>query len=295
MTVRTRTVRRASVAAELRHGHRAGTLVVEDAGSHRLKRTRMDRVIGWLCASAVLMPAPAVLCAGAESRAGISGAPLQIGPLSQVEPGLMDLAYIGLLSAGGVALRVQDEPPPNLGMSPGAFDLGVRDGLRVQTGGPTAKASDVLMISLVAGALSAPALVHWSVGPAERRAAMVGAEGLLTTALVTGLPKYSVRRQRPDGYAADQYAGSRSFFSGHTASAFGSATLVSLYAYEFQWLSEDLRWLVPASSYSLAAATGYLRVAADKHWATDVCVGAAVGTLTSWLVYKLRTDWLVSN
>jgi membrane-associated phospholipid phosphatase len=35
---------------------------------------------------------------------------------------------------------------------------------------------------------------------------------------------------------------------------------------------------------TLASAVGYLRVAGDQHWATDVLAGAAVGGLVGWAV-----------
>jgi membrane-associated phospholipid phosphatase len=66
-----------------------------------------------------------------------------------------------------------------------------------------------------------------------------------------------------------------SFFSGHTTWAFAlaasSGTVASMRGYE-------LAPVVWAVGLPLAAATGYLRIAADRHYLSDVLVGAAVGT-----------------
>ncbi len=72
---------------------------------------------------------------------------------------------------------------------------------------------------------------------------------------------------------ADHYL---SFFSGHSTWAFGVATaagtVASLRGYKLAWLT----WAV---GLPLAATTVVLRLAADKHWASDVLVGSAVGAL----------------
>jgi membrane-associated phospholipid phosphatase len=34
--------------------------------------------------------------------------------------------------------------------------------------------------------------------------------------------------------------------------------------------------------------TGFLRIMADRHWASDVIIGAAVGTGSAFLVYSLK-------
>ena len=77
----------------------------------------------------------------------------------------------------------------------------------------------------------------------------------------TELTKIWVKRTRPNGN------GTKSFFSGHTSSAFAGAS-ASCYL--------DKNYCI--SGYTLAAAVGYLRIAADRHWASDVIVGAVVGS-----------------
>jgi len=67
-----------------------------------------------------------------------------------------------------------------------------------------------------------------------------------------------------------------SFPSGHTTVAFAAATV---FAMEYK----D-RPLVPIIAYSAATLIGLSRITENKHWATDVLAGAALGYLTGRLV-----------
>ena len=72
-----------------------------------------------------------------------------------------------------------------------------------------------------------------------------------------------------------------SFYSGHTAMTFSLATAAGTVATLRGYRLMPLVWgtLVP-----LAAATGYLRVGADKHYVTDVVVGAVLGSAAGVLL-----------
>jgi membrane-associated phospholipid phosphatase len=65
-----------------------------------------------------------------------------------------------------------------------------------------------------------------------------------------------------------------SFFSGHTTEAFALAASAGAVA-----TMRGYRWapLVWGVSGGFAVAAGYLRIAADRHWLTDVAVGMVVG------------------
>lgn len=101
----------------------------------------------------------------------------------------------------------------------------------------------------------------------------------LATGVVQGL-KYSSKVTRPDG------SDNHSFPSGHTATAFMMATMLSKeYGHLSPWVS--------VGGYSVATATGLMRMANNKHWLSDVMVGAGVGILATefgyWiadLIYK---------
>lgn len=79
-----------------------------------------------------------------------------------------------------------------------------------------------------------------------------------------------------------------SFPSSHTSQAFLTATLLhEQYGRQYPWLS--------VSGYAVAAATGTMRVLGNKHWATDVLAGAAIGFLsaeTTWHLYPALTRLL---
>lgn len=112
-------------------------------------------------------------------------------------------------------------------------------------------------------------------------------------ALVTGL-KYAVARKRP--YVRDAAAGAPtggednlSFPSGHTSLAFCMATAAGTVATMRGYREAPYVW---GFGMGLATLTGYLRMAADKHYASDVIVGAAIGSLVGWAVpYLWHRRW----
>lgn len=89
------------------------------------------------------------------------------------------------------------------------------------------------------------------------------------------------------GVARDEGDAFESFWSGHAAAAFVTATLLSTVYQDVHGRSRtsDLLW---ASSLSVAAFTGYARVAAGKHYPSDVIVGAAVGSAIGVLVPRMH-------
>ncbi len=95
--------------------------------------------------------------------------------------------------------------------------------------------------------------------------------GLITAAAIFTV-KHLVGRERPDGSARN------SFPSGHTATAFLGAELFDL---EYGHLYPRLSLL----NYGAAAITGISRVLNNRHWASDVVVGAGVGICSAHLGY----------
>lgn len=94
--------------------------------------------------------------------------------------------------------------------------------------------------------------------PDRDRALRLAGERIAITAATGYLTKFLTHRMRPDGSNA------QSFFSLHTAFAFST-------------LGGPRR----SVALSMSISTAGLRVAAGKHWLTDVLVGAGVGSLTS--------------
>jgi hypothetical protein len=105
--------------------------------------------------------------------------------------------------------------------------------------------------------------------------------------LANTIVKYSVGRSRPyvwqgnPGLYTSATDANVSFFGGHTTFAF--AVVVSGSTLFFM---QDMPGAPYVLGVGLAAAafTGYLRMAADKHYLSDVLVGAGVGSLVGWAV-----------
>lgn len=89
---------------------------------------------------------------------------------------------------------------------------------------------------------------------------------LLMVGTVFALKSYT-HQLRPDGSTFN------SFPSGHTAQAFAAATLLSEeYKDRFHWM--------PFAAYGLASSVGALRIANNRHYISDVLLGAGIGILS---------------
>lgn len=77
--------------------------------------------------------------------------------------------------------------------------------------------------------------------------------------------KHTFKEERPDG--SDEF----SFPSGHTATAFTNASLLF---YEYK----DANIWYASSGFLFATATGFLRIANNKHYTSDILAGAGIGT-----------------
>jgi membrane-associated phospholipid phosphatase len=110
----------------------------------------------------------------------------------------------------------------------------------------------------------------------DNRWQKLGVVAGVTTAVsgVTLLTKFLAERTRPNGQ------GTKSFFSGHTSASFTGAGLMCAQAHT----------AVCITSLVVASTTGYLRIAARKHWMSDVLVGAGIGFASGSLIPTL-TVW----
>jgi membrane-associated phospholipid phosphatase len=75
----------------------------------------------------------------------------------------------------------------------------------------------------------------------------------------------------------------RSFPSGHTSMAFTFASVVAEET-SHRWPRAN-RFVAPLA-YAAATGVGLARMYNDKHWASDVALGAAIGTLAGRLVVR---------
>lgn len=99
---------------------------------------------------------------------------------------------------------------------------------------------------------------------------------VLMVACVYALKK-TVGEPRPDSGRRN------SFPSGHTAEAFaGAAFLAREYGYRTPWVS--------IGAYAAATAVGACRVLNNRHWLSDVLVGAGIGMLSTELVFRTHKN-----
>ena len=103
--------------------------------------------------------------------------------------------------------------------------------------------------------------------------------------------KSIIGRQRPNGSGSNAYVfqpfatGDISFPSGHTAVAFALATSLARETKD-QWT--DLAF------FAAASLTAYSRMHDDKHWASDVIVGAGIGILSARFVHRFEAKVAVA-
>lgn len=112
---------------------------------------------------------------------------------------------------------------------------------------------------------------------------MIASGGMSTGLMLSTVyvVKYGLGRLRPDGSTHN------SFPSGHTAMAFTSATLLHKeYGHLSPWVS--------IAGYTAATVTGISRALNNRHWLSDIVVGAGVGILSTELGYLL-TERLLGN
>lgn len=103
----------------------------------------------------------------------------------------------------------------------------------------------------------------------------------IQAAVVNGI-KYSVGRLRPDGTSYN------SFPSGHTATAFMTATLLHKeYGWRSPWFS--------IGGYTAAAITGVSRLMNNRHWMSDIVAGAAIGIGSVHLGYFITDKIFKGN
>jgi membrane-associated phospholipid phosphatase len=148
--------------------------------------------------------------------------------------------------------------------------------------------SNLVLLGVAGGGL----LASMSGIPADRARgnAAVMLNAFAFTSLATEWTKALVHRSRPILYtpqapsAAGDRDNRRSFPSGHTAAAFAAAASYAIMAHR-QHLPHATRNDILL--FAGAATVGSLRVAAGRHFVTDVLGGAVVGAGVGWLTARV--------
>jgi membrane-associated phospholipid phosphatase len=154
--------------------------------------------------------------------------------------------------------------------------------------------STIFEWTLIGGGVAWALVPKLSGSESHRLAALsMVVDALAADAAMTGAFKRVAARERPWVHFGDASAASGnrndSFLSGHTSHAFAMATSIGYVCHLFHCSHEKATWLIAMLA---AGHTGYLRVAADKHYATDVLAGAGAGVASGLLAPLLsRRTW----
>jgi membrane-associated phospholipid phosphatase len=138
----------------------------------------------------------------------------------------------------------------------------------------------------------------WATGrPDLARVGMRTGEAIVVSGMLTGSIKGFAGRARP--YASPGKSGDfrlmsgvndgdrQSFPSGHTTAAFAFAAAMERELRRSH--PKVARWAGP-SLYAAAALTGLARMHADDHWASDVIMGAGIGTVSGLMVARFHAN-----
>ncbi|WP_437720268.1 phosphatase PAP2 family protein [Sorangium sp. So ce861] len=190
-------------------------------------------------------------------------------------------------------------PEPCRWCAANALDTSVRDAL-VWRGNPNTAhdLSNVAVLAVApAAALGLTALAAWYDGRSENTAAdlVIVTEATVVAMNLNQVTKYIVGRERPYSHfdnpdvlrAGEGLSGplpnddNLSFFSGHATATFAlaaaSGTVASMRGYRAApWV-----W---ANGMAIAALSGYLRIAGDRHYFSDVLTGAVFGSAAGVLI-----------
>ena len=132
-------------------------------------------------------------------------------------------------------------------------------------------------LAQIGGAAATYAIARASHSP---RFAAFGADlvraQVFNTVLTQGL-KLAVQRTRPDG-------ASYSFPSGHTSSAFATATVIQ----------RHFGWAAAIPAYAVSAYVGASRLSENQHYLSDVIFGASLGIVAGRIVTIGRTRFAVA-
>jgi len=172
------------------------------------------------------------------------------------------------------------------------LDASVRSGLRWHDTAAADTLSSVFSFGLApAAGFGVGALIAWHddrLAELPADTLVVAQSGVIAIAL-NQITKLAVARERPDVHArspsdrdaAQATSDNLSFFSGHATLAFALATSAGTVASMQHHRLAPVMWV---TGLSTATVGGYLRIAADRHYASDVLTGAIVGSAVGFLV-----------
>lgn len=166
---------------------------------------------------------------------------------------------------------------------PPALDSSVREALVWSNNGRARTASDVLAFGVMPAATLVPLAFAADSGEDALLDTLFVVEAVALAQVVNQTMKFSMGRQRPFVHFGNYPEPDRSpdpddnlsFYSGHSSLAFSFAAAAGTVASLRGYRSAPWVW---GAGMALATSVAYFRIAADKHYLTDVVTGAVIGT-----------------
>ena len=201
-----------------------------------------------------------------------------------------------ILGYGGISLVIGSEllkshigPEKSVWEKPNEFDLFFRDHLKwnddnLQT---ASMLSDVLAKGIaVPSVFWTPLLTDHKYGDQL----LLNVQVLAATGLLVNSFKFILPRKRPYSFFGSSKSEGKvdnfSFFSGHAAFPFAVSTSA---CYLLQKEYPHQSGLIWTGSLLFSATSGYLRIAADKHYMSDVLAGMIIGGFTGYWITKAQS------
>jgi membrane-associated phospholipid phosphatase len=207
----------------------------------------------------------------------------------------LDATITGALGASIALLAIyQPEllPKSCRWCTPPGIDIDARNALVWKDHARTADTlSTVTLVAIPASAMTYLLLAANSRGDASAGLvdSLLVTEAAAVALLMNQVVKLLVGRKRPHVFFQNDLGYSESednlsFYGGHTSFAFSvtaaTVTVAAMRGYTGVGI-------VAGVGFTLSTVVGYLRIAADQHFLTDILVGAAVGGLVGWAVPRI--------
>lgn len=218
-----------------------------------------------------------------------------------------DYVVTGVGAALTLSAAIVKPRPQHSLTGPIGFDSSVRRALRADKLAVRydfRDASDVGLSLAVTWPFVGDALTTawWYRGSREsaQEMALIDLETLAVGGAIQGVTNVLVSRERPfgkdcgqgelpsDAIDCDGSFHYRSFFSGHSSFSFTGAALICIHHMENELLGAPWDAISCATGYAVATTTATFRIVADVHYASDVLLGATVGTLVGYGVPLLH-------
>ncbi len=209
----------------------------------------------------------------------------------------------GFIFGAGVAVAfiasaIDDSIPPLSTAEIDALDKNSINGVDRFTAGNYSRTQSKISDVLVGASILSPVLLLFD-NSIRKDAGTITAmylETLLFTTFTPSMGKGSAKRIRPYVYSASAPLSlkqgndsRRSFFSGHSTTAFATSVFFATVYTDYHPNSE-YKTYVWGGALGLASTVAMLRVTSGAHFISDVAVGAAVGSMIGYVIpYLHRT------